>query len=102
MTTAKNYFEQGIEENRQKESEAFSSLMELVAPANRKQAIFLYVQATQADFWRGWYTRAQNEIERKPNETCDKCDSKSTYTTSKGKWCDKHLPEWAKKIKGIN
>lgn len=38
--------------------EAFSALIKLVADVNRDEAIKLYVKATQASFWRGWYRRA--------------------------------------------
>ena len=29
---------------------------------------------------------------------CDKCDEPSRYSTSKGFWCESHLPEWAQHL----
>lgn len=34
-------------------------------------------------------------------ESCDSCGRAMRYSTSGGKWCGAHLPEWAKKVKGL-
>lgn len=63
-----SYIEKQIEESYETERQAFSALMKLIAPANQDEAIKLYVKATHSEFWRGWYSRRQDELEEKAAE----------------------------------
>ena len=70
-----------------------------------EQAQFLH---DAMNWWKSsgvnyWSQKSAQEIKEKLQvRTCDECGMASRYTTSKGEWCEKHLPEWAKKIKAIN
>ena len=55
IKTYAEYAKERIEELKNKETQAFQALMKLVAPNNQDDAIALYVQATQAQWWEGYY-----------------------------------------------
>lgn len=52
-----------VEKCEEKENEAFREIMKLVAPSNQDEAIRLWVMGVTAEFWKGYYRRAQSEKE---------------------------------------
>lgn len=63
-----SYLENRIADCKKDESEAFTALMKLIAPANQDEAIKLYVKATFSQYWRGWYSRREDELIEKAAE----------------------------------
>ena len=55
-TISKSYLAQRIDEQAKLADEAFSNLMKIIPVDIQSEVIKYYVDATFAEYWRGWYS----------------------------------------------